>query len=260
MNTNKLKKIAIIIPCYNEAKGIAKVIKKFAGKDKLTKQGFDIQIFVIDNNSTDDTAKIATEAGAIVIHEPKKGKGNALRTGFASLPDDIDYVAMLDGDDTYDPRELLRMIEPLHSNFAEVVIGSRMGGKMQGDCMTFFNQMGNWIFTHLVRYVYRANVTDVLTGYFAWKKKAIDQLYPHLISDGFAIEMEMITKMARMKQDITSVPITYTQRAGESNLRPIKDGIRIMRMFLRNLAWNPSEEHSVITDDSALVEAEGKMV
>jgi dolichol-phosphate mannosyltransferase len=162
-----------------------------------------------------------------------------MRTGFSRLPKDTDYVIMLDGDDTYDPGEVLRMIEPLDSGFCDVVIGSRLGGKIHGDSMTLFNQMGNWIFTHLVRYVYRANVTDVLTGYFAWKKKSIDQLAPHLISDGFAIEMEMITKMARLKQDITSVPISYTQRSGESNLHPIRDGFRILFMFLRNLSWKP---------------------
>lgn len=144
---------------------------------------------------------------------------------------------MLDGDDTYSPKELLRMIEPLHNNFSDVVIGSRLGGKMTGDSMKLFNRLGNWLFTHLVRYVYRANVTDVLTGYFAWKKKALDELYPHLVSDGFAIEMEMITKMAKLNFEITSVPISYDERAGESNLRPVHDGWRILKMFIRNLSW-----------------------
>lgn len=244
LTPKNLKKIAIIIPCYNEAKGIANVIKKFASAEKMARHGYELQIFVIDNNSKDNTSEIARAAGATVIFEGKKGKGNALRTGFASIPKDVDYVAMLDGDDTYSPKELLRVIEPLRSNFADVVIGSRIGGKMHGDSMTFFNRTGNWIFTHLVRYVYRANVTDVLTGYFAWKKKAIDELYPHLISDGFAIEMEMVTKMAKLKHDITSVPITYTQRAGESNLHPIRDGFRILFMFLRNLTWKPNQQKS----------------
>ena len=231
-----IEKVAVVIPCYNEAEGIAKVIKKFPYK-KLEKAGFQVTIYVVDNNSRDETAKVARQAGAIVIEEKKKGKGNALRTGFASLPDDIDYVAMLDGDDTYSPKELLRMIEPLHNNFSDVVIGSRLGGKMTGDSMKLFNRLGNWLFTHLVRYVYRANVTDVLTGYFAWKKKALDELYPHLVSDGFAIEMEMITKMAKLNFEITSVPISYDERAGESNLRPVHDGWRILKMFIRNLSW-----------------------
>lgn len=241
----KLEKIAVVIPCYNEAKGIAKVVKKFPHK-KLANYGFMIQVYVIDNNSSDNTAEVARKAGAIVILEKKKGKGNALRTGFASLPGEIDYVAMLDGDDTYSPHELLRMVEPLHNNFSDVVIGSRLSGKMTGDSMKLFNRLGNWVFTHLVRYIYRANVTDVLTGYFAWKKDALDKLYPHLVSDGFAIEMEMITKMARLGLEITSVPISYTERAGESNLNPVQDGWRILVMFLRNLRW----EAKAITDET----------
>jgi glycosyltransferase involved in cell wall biosynthesis len=238
MNRQQVKKIAVIIPCYNEAKGIAKVIKKIP-HDHLTHNFFDIQVYVIDNNSTDATAKVAQKAGAVVIHEPKKGKGNAMRTGFRSISAETDYVVMLDGDDTYDAGEILRLIEPLTSGFSDVVVGSRMSGKIEGSSMPRFNLLGNWVFTHLVRYVYRANVTDVLTGYFAWKKQVIDELHPHLVSDGFAIEMEMITKMARMGHIITSVPISYLQRAGDSNLHPLKDGIRILNMFIRNLTWHP---------------------
>lgn len=236
MNVTKTEKIAVVIPCYNEAKGIAKVIKQFP-YHRFERLGFNIQVFVIDNNSTDNTAEIAANAGATVLSELKKGKGNALRTGFKNLPQDIDYVVMLDGDDTYSPKELLRMIEPLHSGFCDAVIGSRLSGRIHGDSMTFFNRFGNWIFTHLVRHIYRANVTDVLSGYFAWKKDAIDQLYPHLTSEGFAIEMEMITKMARLGHEIYSVPISYTQRAGDSSLDPVKDGLRIMKTFLQNLTW-----------------------
>jgi glycosyltransferase involved in cell wall biosynthesis len=105
--------------------------------------------------------------------------------------------------------------------------------------MTLFNRLGNWLFTNAVRTVYRANVTDVLTGYFAWKKQTLDNLYPHLKSEGFAIEMEMVTKMARLGSHITSVPISYHPRAGESNLRPLQDGARILKMFIKNLAWKP---------------------
>lgn len=228
--------IAVIIPCHNEEKGIVEVINKFS-HGTLARHGFVVRIIVIDNNSSDNTSKVASEAGATVIHESQKGKGHAIRAGLACLADDVDYVAMLDGDDTYSPKELLRMVEPLHNGFCEAVIGSRLGGKMHGDSMSKFNMLGNWVFTNLVRQVYRAKVTDVLTGYFAWNKDVIDRLRPHLKSEGFAIEMEMITKMARMGIDISSVPITYTQRAGESSLHPIKDGIRILAMFIRNLLW-----------------------
>lgn len=234
-------KVAVVIPCYNEAEGIASVIKSFKKKE-LLHYGFELDIIAVDNNSTDDTAKVAKKAGARVIHERKKGKGNAIRTGFKSISDDTDYVIMLDGDDTYDAKEAIRLLEPLHSEFCDVVIGSRLGGKMKEDSMTFFNRTGNWVFSHMVRYYYRANVTDVLTGYFAWKKEVVDELTPHLESQGFAIEMEMITKMARMGHEIYSVPISYHPRSGESNLRPIYDGWRILKMFVRNMFWKPTAE------------------
>lgn len=234
-----MKKVIAVIPCYNEAKGIADVIKSFP-RARLKAHGYTLEVLVIDNNSQDGTAEVARSAGATVIYEPRKGKGNAIRTGFKSLPADTDYVVMLDGDDTYRPQEVIRLLEPLSSGFCNVVIGSRLGGKISDGSMKTFNRIGNWTYSHLVRYSFQVNVTDVLTGYFAWTKAVVDELHPHLVSDGFAIEMEMITKMARMGHEIYSVPISYHARAGESNLQPIQDGARIMRMFVKNLRWKPA--------------------
>lgn len=235
--------VTVVIPCHNEAKSIRKVIQDFH-KSELTKNSFDFDILVVDNNSTDNTSEVALKAGARVIHESKKGKGNAMRTGFENLAPNAKYVVMLDGDDTYRPEEVLRLLEPLHHKFCDVVVGSRLGGKIHGDSMDNLNRAGNWGFTHLTRFFYTINVTDVLSGYFAWKREAIDKLAPHLCSPGFAIEMEMLTKMARMGLEVYSVPITYNQRAGESNLRPFYDGYRILSMLAKNLKWSPSESTS----------------
>jgi len=235
-----LKKIAAIIPCYNEAASISEVIAKFP-YSQLLQHGLQLEVYVIDNNSSDNTAAVAKKAGASMIYEPKKGKGNALRTAFYSLPSDIDYVVMLDGDDTYSSEEILRVVEPLRSDFCDVVVGSRLGGRIQKTAMTRLNRLGNKIFTAGVRLLYGANVTDVLTGYFAWKKSALDDLRPHVTSPGFAIEMEMITKMARLGQRMVSVPISYHPRSGESNLHPFRDGLRISSMLLKNLAWRPQQ-------------------
>lgn len=232
------KKITAVIPCYNEEAGIAAVIKSFP-LQQIEAHGYCLEILVIDNNSTDRTAEIARSLGARVVHEPKKGKGNAIRSGFFHISEDTDYVVMLDGDDTYRPEEVLRLIELLDSGFCNVVIGSRLGGRISKGSMSAFNRGGNWIFSHLVRYIFRVNVTDVLTGYFAWTRETVERLRPHLVSEGFAIEMEMITKMARLGEEIYSVPISYNARAGESNLRPIHDGVRILKMLLRNIYWKP---------------------
>ena len=235
-----MKKLIVLIPCYNEAKGIASVIAKFPRK-QLEQRNLESEIIVIDNCSTDGTAEIAAAAGARVIKEGKKGKGNAIRTGFRALPADTDFVIMLDGDDTYDAGEVTRMIEPLQNKFCNVVVGSRLGGKMHNGAMRSVNRAGNWFFTHIVRAYYKVNVTDVLTGYFAWDKECIDTLLPNLVSEGFAIEMEMITKMAKLGHNIYSVPISYTPRSGETALRPFYDGRRILKMYLDNMRWQPAE-------------------
>lgn len=236
-----MKKITVLVPCYNEAEGIGEVVQGFP-REQLRKLGYRVEVLVIDNRSTDDTAKVAEAAGARVLFEPKGGKGYAVRAGMAAVSDDTDFVVMLDGDATYRSAEILRMVEPLSSNFSDVIIGSRLQGRIPEGAMRGFNRLGNWIFSHLVRYFYHVNVTDTLTGYFAWKKFVVDQMWPHLTSSGFAIEMEMITKMARLGHDIYSVPISYEPRAGESTLRPIHDGSRILAMFMRNLAWKPADE------------------
>jgi glycosyltransferase involved in cell wall biosynthesis len=230
------KKVAVVIPCYNEAASIAQVIAKFPSRGSLR-----LQIYVVDNNSSDGTAEVAKKMGATVIHEPQKGKGNALRAGFQNLPDDIDYVVMLDGDDTYRPEEMLRVLEPLQNDFCDAVVGSRLGGRIQASAMSRLNRIGNRIFTVAVRMLYGANMSDVLTGYFAWKKPALDALTPHIKSAGFAVEMEMITKMARLGHRMASVPISYNPRAGESNLHPFRDGFLIFLMLLKNLVWRPTQ-------------------
>lgn len=238
MDDKKIKKITAIIPCYNEEKGIANVINSFP-VEKIKSRGFDLEIMVIDNNSKDKTSQIAKSLGATVLHEPKKGKGNAMRLGFYSISEDTDYIVMLDGDNTYRPDEILRLVELLDSEFCDVVIGSRLAGKISEGSMTAFNRFGNWMYSQLVRTFYRVNVTDVLTGYFAWNRNALIKLRPHLKSTGFAIEMEMVTKMAKLGENIYSVPISYDQRAGHTNLNPIYDGLRILWMFAKNLIWTP---------------------
>ena len=233
-----MKKLTVMIPCYNEEKGVTKVIKNIPRK-QLNALGYEVEVLVIDNNSKDKTSEVAKKAGARVFFEAKQGKGHAIRLGVKSVSKDTDIVVMLDGDDTYKAQEMLRMIEPLNSDFCDVVLGSRLGGKIQEGSMTKFNRMGNWMFSFMVRTAYHGNVTDVCTGYFAWKKDVLKKLAKHLESNGFSIEMEMITKMAKMGFEIYSVPITYEDRAGQSALHPVKDGSRILHAWMRNLNWKP---------------------
>lgn len=240
---NTHKKIVVIVPCFNESAAIASVLKAFPTKE-LSKLKLNINIIVVDNNSTDCTADIAREHGAKVLVEFVKGKGNALLSGLRAVPDDADYVVMLDGDNTYKPREIIRMIEPLDSGFADAILGSRIQGKVKAGAMGSTSRIGNWLFSFLVRSFYQVNITDVLTGYFSWKKSALDRMLPHITSTGFEIEMEMITKMARLKMDVYSVPISYHPRIGHSKLNHFKDGALILKTFLTNLHWTPRDTDS----------------
>jgi len=236
----KNEKIAILIPCYNEEQGIAKVLDSIP-HHALDKHGFEAKVIVIDNNSSDRTAEVAKSKGADVIFEPAKGKGNAIRSGFRHIDRDTAYVLMLDGDNTYDAREMLRLIEPLTNDFCDVVVGSRLGGKIIKKSFKAQNHLANWTYTFLVRCFYGANVTDVLSGYFAWRGDVIVKMRDHLQSDGFSIEMEMISKMVKLGYSIYSVPITYNIREGETKIESIKDGLKILFTFSHNLFWSPAK-------------------
>ena len=240
IETSNIKKITILIPCYNEEKGIGKVIDGVPIK-KLAYLNYKAEIIVINNNSSDHTVKVAQEKGTKVVSEKRQGKGNALKTGFRNISSDTDYVIMLDGDNTYKSEEILRLIEPLENDFCDIILGSRLEGK-QNDCsFSFSHRLANWFFTFFIRRFYLVNTTDTCTGYFAWKKKVVDELAPYIKSNGFAIEVEMITKMAKLGYKIYSVPITYDRREGHSKLSPILDGLKITWMLFKNLTWKPQE-------------------
>lgn len=232
-----MKKITILIPCYNEERGIGRVIDSIPVKKLISSGYYTTEILVIDNNSSDRTSIIARQKGARVIFEKKRGKGNALITGFKNISRITDYVVMLDGDNTYKTDEILRLIEPLEAGFCDAVIGSRLGGKMKDSSMTVINRIGNWLFTFFVRQFYKVNITDTLSGFFAWKKEVIDKLAPNLNSKGFSIEAEIVTKMAKLGYRIYSVPITYRERAGSPKLSPFFDGLKIAKVLFKNLFW-----------------------
>jgi glycosyltransferase involved in cell wall biosynthesis len=236
IETSNIKKITVLIPCYNEEKGIGRVIDGVPIK-KLAYLHYKTEIIVINNNSSDSTIEVAIEKGAKIVTEKKQGKGNAIKTGLRSISSDTDYVVMLDGDNTYKSEEILRLIEPLESGFCDVILGSRLEGKINDCSFSLSHRIANWFFTFFVRRFYLVNTTDVCTGYFAWKKRVIDELAPYIKSNGFAIEVEMITKMAKLGYKIYSVPITYDRREGHSKLSPIPDGIKIIWMLFKNLIW-----------------------
>jgi dolichol-phosphate hexosyltransferase len=240
-----MKKIAVLIPCYNEESGVGLVIDEIP-VESLRIHGFKTNIVVIDNNSKDKTAEVAALRGANVIKEPAIGKGNALITGLKYVCNDSDYVVIIDGDNTYKPKEILRLIEPLEAGFCEVIAGSRIGGKTIHGSLEYSHRVINWMFAFFVRHFYDANITDALTGFIALKSETVKTIIPNLQSTNFTIEMEMITKLRKLGFGIYSVPITYDRRMGKSKLHSYEDGLRILRMFIQNLYWTPVKQTSKI--------------
>lgn len=232
-----MNKVTLLIPVFNEEKGIASVIKNIPFEE-LEKIGLKLKVIVVDNNSTDKTVKIVEKNKIKILTQKSVGKGNALMTGFKAL-NGSDYVVIIDGDNTYKPEEIPRLLEPLKSGFCDVVAGSRISGKILNQSLSFSHRVFNWIFSFLVRHFYKANITDTLTGFIAFKRSVIHKLIPHLQSTDFAIEMEMFTKLARMGYQIYSVPITYDRRMGKSKLNSLTDGIKILHTFFKNLLWKP---------------------
>lgn len=249
-----IKKLTILIPCLNEEKAIKHVVGNIP-HSTLKRLGYETEVIVVDNNSEDNTYKVASESGVKVIREPRKGKGYALKAGLVNSDPYSDYIIMLDGDNTYKAKEIPRLLELLSSGFCDVVVGSRLGGKLKANSLRLSNRIANWFFTFLVRQIYRANITDVLSGYFAFTRKAIFDVYPYIETKGFAIEMELITKMVRMNHQIYSVPITYDRRIGESKLETIKDGIRILYTFIINITWKPNDNPKTPASDFKLSES-----
>jgi dolichol-phosphate hexosyltransferase len=239
-----MKKITVLIPCYNEEEGISSVLDAIP-VESLSRFGFETNIVVVDNNSSDKTAEIArSKEGVKVIEELSQGKGNALITAFKQIDEESDYIVIIDGDNTYKPKEILRLIEPLESEFCDVVVGSRISGKTVRGSFKFSHRFVNWVFAFIVRQFYKANVTDALTGFWAMKSNVIKTLIPNLYSTDFTIEMEMITKMKRLGFSIYSMPITYDRRLGKSKLNSYRDGFKILYMFVKNLGWSPVKRQS----------------
>lgn len=200
-------KISVVIPTLNEAQAISEVVRSVP-QDRVQ------DIFVVDNGSTDDTAKQATIAGARVIHEPRRGYGSACMAG-AKAALDSDIIVFLDGDRSDDPRQLDAIAMPVVQNQADLVIGSRIGGVLEKGAMPFHGQLGNRLIVFLLRLLYGMHITDI-GSFRAIKTDALFDLKMEQMTYGWPVEM--MVKAARKGLRIQSVPITYRRRIGVSKV------------------------------------------
>ena len=216
------QKTAVIIPCYNEGKAIAKVVKDF--KKVLP----EAEIYVYDNNSDDDTAAQARRAGAIVRREPRQGKGNVVRRMFADIEADI-YV-MSDGDETYDIKKTPLLVKELRENNLDMVIGSRK--EVDLAAYRVGHRSGNLILTKLVQHFFAYRLEDMLSGFRVFSKRFV-KTFPAQ-SPGFEIETELTIFALSSKMPIKEVETDYFARpAGSfSKLSTVQDGLRILRTIV----------------------------
>ena len=177
----KKDKIAVLIPCYNEAKTIKKVVTDF----KKYLPG--AIIYVYDNNSSDDTAKIAKKAGAIVRHEYKQGKGNVIRRMFREI--NAECYIIVDGDDTYPADSAPEMVNLIQNQNADMVIGDRLSSTYSKENKRPFHNLGNSIVRNSINFFFKSNIKDIMTGYRAFSYEFV-KTFP-VLSNGFEIETEM---------------------------------------------------------------------
>jgi len=217
-----MSQIAVLIPCYNEEQSIAKVVKDF--KHNLPQA----VIYVYDNNSTDNTAKIARQAGAIVRTENRQGKGCVVRRMFADI--DADIYLMVDGDGTYDATKANELITTLQNDNYDMVVGTRVD--VSNECYRKGHRSGNFILTKLVQLFFNYKLQDMLSGYRAFSRRFV-KTFP-AISDGFEIETELTIYALSSKLPIKEIPTNYfaRQQGSVSKLSTYKDGLKILRAIV----------------------------
>lgn len=220
-----MDKIAVLIPCYNEAATIEKVVHDF--KAQLP----DAVVYVYDNNSTDNTAEIARRAGAVVRHEYMQGKGNVIRRMFREI--DAEAYIMADGDDTYPAEYAPEMVGKILSRGVDMVVGDRLSSTYFTENKRRFHNLGNTIVRKSINRLFHNDIKDVMTGYRAFSYSFV-KTFP-VLSRGFEIETEMTIHAVDKNMLVENVIIDYRDRpeGSESKLNTYSDGFKVLATIIR---------------------------
>lgn len=216
--------IAVLIPCYNEAVTIGKVV------DDFRRELPGASIYVYDNNSSDDTAAIAREHGAIVRFEPRQGKGNVVRQMFRDI--EADCYLMVDGDDTYPADAASSLCSPILEGKADMTVGDRLSnGTYAEENKRAFHGFGNNLVRFMIKWIYGYGFDDVMTGYRAFSRTFV-KTFP-VLSEGFQIETELSIHAVDRRWRILDIPIAYRDRpaGSESKLDTFSDGLKVIMMI-----------------------------
>lgn len=223
-----MKKIAILIPCYNEEITVAKVITDF--KKELP----DALIYVYNNNSTDNTLQIAYENGAIVKNEYRQGKGNVVRNMFRDI--DADVYVLVDGDNTYPANMVHQLIKPILMETADMVVGDRISnGTYKKQNKRLFHDFGNGMVKYTINRLFKTNLKDVMSGYRAFSRTFVKNI--PILSKGFEVETEMTLHALDKRFIIKEIPIEYKDRPNKSKskLNTFTDGYKVIKTIIKML-------------------------
>lgn len=219
--------VTLVIPCLNEERCIAPTIRW--AQQVYREHQFEGEIVVVDNGCRDNTAKVARELGAHVVHAPRTGYGEALRAGFANAR--YEYVVMCDADMSYPLSEMPRLLEPLKAG-ADLVIGNRLRGKIEAGAMPTLNRyLGTPVLSWLIRRLHRVPVYDCNSGFRAIRKSGLEKM--NLRARGMELASEMIIRSARLRMKYQEIPIPFyrDQRGSRSHLNRWRDGLRHLRVI-----------------------------
>ena len=220
-----MERIAVLIPCYNEAQTIEKVVNDW--KRELPEAA----IYVYDNNSSDETAAIAEKAGAVVRHEYMQGKGNVIRRMFREI--DAEAYIMVDGDDTYPAEYGRQMVDEVLIKNVDMVVGDRLSSTYFNENKRPFHNFGNSLVRGSINRLFASDIRDIMTGYRAFSYLFVKS-FP-VLSQGFEIETEMTIHAVHNNMSISIVVIEYRDRpeGSESKLNTYVDGAKVLRTIFR---------------------------
>lgn len=220
-----MDKIAVLIPCYNEAKTIQKVVNDYK---KVLPEAV---IYVYDNNSSDGTGELAKEAGALVRHEYQQGKGNVIRRMFREI--EAECYIMVDGDDTYPAENAPEMAKYVLEQHVDMVVGDRLSSTYFQENKRPFHNFGNSLVRKSINMLFHTEIKDIMTGYRAFSYLFV-KTFP-VLSRGFEIETEMTIHAVDKNMSIRNVIIEYRDRpqGSESKLNTVSDGIKVLKTIGR---------------------------
>ena len=215
-------RVAVLVPCYNEAEAIATVVRAFAAALP------NATIYVYDNNSTDDTRARAAAAGAVVRSEPLQGKGNVVRRMFADI--EAEAYVLVDGDGTYDAASASVMVEMLLADSLDMVNGARVATTRSA--YRPGHRFGNRLLTNVVAAIFGSRIRDMLSGFRVFSRRFVKS-FPALAS-GFETETELTVHALELRLPIAEIQTPYSDRspASQSKLRTVRDGLRILRTIV----------------------------